>query len=213
MDGQQSSRTQWYHFQHGRRTRMSLGRMELVNGPPNNFFQLRDPIPSRRELHQRIMLLPSCDRTPRQNCVGGDTSCTNADHESASVGQISPSGGISELASVSKTDAGNSRSPAALGCAHRVLSELPGRSFINRQKSLVLDCGTQPSCVAQAQTRRLTVSLYRSVCDGISPVESSVHSFPALLCEGQRRLFSDASHPVHSSDRVAVWLRLHTWGD
>ena len=103
MNGEQSSRPQWYLLHRGGRTRMSLGRMEFVNGPPNNFFQLRDPIPSRRELHQRILLLPSCDRTPPQNCVGGDTSGTNADHESASVGPTSASKSTPELASVDYT--------------------------------------------------------------------------------------------------------------
>jgi hypothetical protein len=33
-------------------------------------LQPQGPIPSRRELHQWMMWLPACDRTPPRNCVG-----------------------------------------------------------------------------------------------------------------------------------------------
>jgi len=146
MDGEQSSRTQWYHFQRGRRTRMSPGLMELVNGPPNNFFQLRGPIPSRRELHQWMMLLPSCDRTPPQNCVGGDTSSANADHESAWVGQTSVANQSLRLAAVSTTR----RTPSRYRLGRQV-----GRSgTLRRSGAAVKPAGATSAWLAARRSRR-----------------------------------------------------------
>lgn len=64
---------------------------ELAIGLPNYFVQLQGPNPPRRGRHQRMMLFNSCDRTSPENCVRGDTSPANVDHESASAGQTAVS--------------------------------------------------------------------------------------------------------------------------